>query len=100
LSSFVRIATNPKAFKNPSTIDEALVFTNQLREQPHCVHAQPGPQHWQIFSELCRQVNATGNLVPDPYLAALAIESKCEWISTDNDDNRFPGRKWRHPLVS
>lgn len=99
LSSFVRIATNPKAFKNPSTVDEALEFTNQLREQPHCVRVQPGPRHWQIFSELCRHVNATGNLVPDAYLAALAIESTCEWISTDNDYGRFPGLKWRHPFA-
>lgn len=99
LSSFVRIATNSKAFRNPSTINEALEFTNLLREQPHCVRVQPVPRHWQIFGELCRQVNATGNLVPDAYLAALAIESNCEWIITDNDYGRFPALKWRHPLA-
>jgi uncharacterized protein len=36
--------------------------------------------------------------VPDAYLAALAIEHGCEFISTDPDFRRFPGLRWRHPL--
>jgi predicted nucleic acid-binding protein len=36
--------------------------------------------------------------VSDAYLAALAIEHGCEWITTDRDFSRFPGLKWRHPL--
>jgi uncharacterized protein len=36
--------------------------------------------------------------VPDAYLAALAIESGSEWITTDRDFSRFPGLRWRHPL--
>ena len=39
-----------------------------------------------------------GNLVPDPYLAALAIEPGSDWITTDRDFSRFPDRRWRHPL--
>ena len=42
--------------------------------------------------------NAKGNLVPDAYLAALAIESGCEGTTTDRDYARFPGLRWRHPL--
>jgi predicted nucleic acid-binding protein len=38
------------------------------------------------------------DLVPDAYLAALAIESGSEWITTDRDFSRFPGLRWRHPL--
>jgi toxin-antitoxin system PIN domain toxin len=98
LSSFVRIATNQKAFQQPSTLDEALDFADQVREQPHCVLVQPGPRHWEIFRDLCQQVQAKGNLVPDAYLAALAIESGCEWISTDKDYARFPGLNWHHPF--
>jgi hypothetical protein len=43
-------------------------------------------------------VQAKGNLVADAYLAALAIESGSEWITTDRDYSRFPGLRWRHPL--
>jgi predicted nucleic acid-binding protein len=31
-------------------------------------------------------------------LAALAIESGSEWITTDRDFARFPSLRWRHPL--
>ncbi|MCY3786131.1 MAG: PIN domain-containing protein, partial [bacterium] len=48
---------------------------------------------------LCRQVQSKGNLVQDAYLAALAIESGSEWITTDRDFSRFPGLRWRHPLA-
>jgi hypothetical protein len=44
------------------------------------------------------EIGARGNLVPDAYLAAMAIESGCEWITTDRDYSRFKGLRWRHPL--
>ena len=40
----------------------------------------------------------TGNLVQDAWLAALAIESGCEWVTTDRDYARFPGLRWREPF--
>jgi predicted nucleic acid-binding protein len=39
-----------------------------------------------------------GHLVPDAYLAALAIEPGSEWITTDRDFSRFLDLRWRHPL--
>ena len=36
-----------------------------------------------------------GNLVPDAYLAALAIESGSEWATTDRDYGRFSELRWR-----
>jgi predicted nucleic acid-binding protein len=36
--------------------------------------------------------------VPDAYLAAMAIESGCEWVTTDRDFSRFSGLHWRYPL--
>ena len=58
----------------------------------------PGPGHWAIFRSLCEAVGAKGNLVPDAYIAALAIEHGLELVTTDRDYARFPGLKWRHPL--
>lgn len=98
LSSFIRIATNPRAYKEPSLLEEALRFANQIRTGPAVSILQPGDQHWAIFSSLCEQSQARGNLVPDAYLAALAIEHDCELISTDGDFAKFPGLRWRHPL--
>ncbi|MCG5051467.1 MAG: PIN domain-containing protein [Myxococcales bacterium] len=54
-----------------------------------------GRRHWDIFSELCLKFRATGNLVPDAYFAALAIESGSEWITSDAGFGRYPNLKWR-----
>ena len=41
---------------------------------------------------------AKGNLIPDAYHAALAIESGSEWVTTDKGFKRFKGLKFSHPL--
>jgi hypothetical protein len=50
-----------------------------------------------IFKRLCSEADARGNLVPDAWFAALAIESGSEWITLDRDYARFPGLQWRVP---
>jgi uncharacterized protein len=98
LSAFMRIITNPRIMPVPVPIEAAITAAEDIRSRPSCVLISPGPRHWGIFADLCRKVNAKGNIVPDAYLAALAIESGSEWISTDRDYARFPGLRWRHPL--
>ena len=42
------------------------------------------------FTRLCQQAGAKGNRVPDAFLAALAIESGCEWVTADAASPDFP----------
>jgi toxin-antitoxin system PIN domain toxin len=98
LSSVVRIATHPRIYAAPTRLEEALSFARVLLEQPTCTVVQPGPRHFSLFEDLCRRAAATGNLVQDAWLAALAVESGCEWISTDGDYARFAGLRWRRPF--
>ena len=98
LSGFIRIVAHPGIYPFPTPIVEAFRFASNIRSRPNCVMVAPGPRHWDIFGELCGAVRVKGNLVPDAYLAALAIESGSEWITTDRDYSRFPGLRWRHPL--
>ena len=98
LSGFIRIVTHPRIFDPPSKMTTALAFVEQLRQRPNSIIIHPSPRHWQIFTRLCQETGIKGNLVPDAYLAALAIDSGCEWITTDRDFSRFPNLKWRHPL--
>ncbi|HEY4956638.1 MAG TPA: type II toxin-antitoxin system VapC family toxin [Caldimonas sp.] len=100
LSGFIRVATHPKIFARPSSLADALEFAEQLRGRPNCVAVAPGRRHWDIFRALCVEARAKGNLVPDAFLAALAIEAGCEWITTDRDFSRFKGLRWRHPVPS
>lgn len=96
LSAFVRIVTHSKNFKPPSPIKTALEFAEQIRSAPNGVAIMPGANHWPIFSELCAKTKVVGNLIPDAYLAALAIEAKAEWITSDTDYKAFePALKWR-----
>ena len=97
-SGFLRIATHPRIFNPPSPLEDALTFVAQIRSQPHCIIVFPGERHWAIFKRLCADVNAKGNLIPDAYHAALAIETGSEWITTDRDFSRFPGLRWSSPV--
>jgi uncharacterized protein len=85
-------------FARPTPLEAAIAFCETLRSQPNATVLAPGVRHWQIFTALCTRVEARGNLIPDAYLAALAIESGSEWITTDRDYHRFPGLRVRHPL--
>jgi uncharacterized protein len=100
LSSFLRIVTHPRVFDPPSELEGALAFAGQVLEAPNCVRVAPGRRHFSIFTNLLRVCGARGNLVPDAYLAALAIESGSEFVTADRDFARFPGLTWRHPLDS
>lgn len=98
LGSVVRLATHPRVFVAPSRLEDALAFARVLLEQPQCTAIVPGTRHWAIFEDLCRRAAASGNLVQDAWFAALAMESGCEWVTTDGDFARFPGLRWRRPF--
>jgi hypothetical protein len=98
LSGCLRVITHPRVFKDPTPLALAWDFVEDFRSRPEVHLLAPGPGHWEIFTRLCRQVEARGNLIPDAYHAALAIEYGCEWISLDRGFARFPGLRWRHPL--
>jgi toxin-antitoxin system PIN domain toxin len=100
LSRYLRILTHPRIFNPPTPPSIAWKSVEELRAHPHATMIVPGPGHWAIFRSLCESTDAKGNLVPDAYIAALAIEHGLELISTDRDYARFPGLKWRHPLKS
>jgi uncharacterized protein len=99
LSGFLRVVTHPRIWHQPSRAETALGFAEALRGAPNAVPIAPGPRHWGIFSGLARASRARGNLLADAYLAALAIESGCEWASTDGDYARFVGLRWINPLA-
>ena len=98
LSGYLRVVTHPRVFNRPSSTTDAMAFASQLRDRLNRVPVTPGIRHWSIFTRLCRETRPKGNLIADAYLAALAIEHGCEWITADHDFGRFPGLRWRHPL--
>ena len=98
LSSFLRIVTNHRIYREPTPPDQALAFCAAVLDAPSAVPVRPGPRHWRIFAGLCATVQARGNLIPDAYLAALAVEQGATWVTTDHGFARFAGLRWRTPL--
>lgn len=97
LSGFVRIVTHPRVFSIPTPLSIALQFANTLREHPQTRMIQPGIRHWAIFTDLCERTNCKGNMIPDAFLAALAIEQGCEWVTLDRGFARFPDLRLHVP---
>ena len=97
LGAVVRVTTNPRAYRTPSTAEDALGFCEDVLSQPHCQIVEPGERHWAIFRQLCIESDTRGSRVTDAWFAALAIEWGCEWITLDRDYARFPGLRWLMP---
>jgi toxin-antitoxin system PIN domain toxin len=97
LSAVARVTTNPRIFKQPSSIDEVFAYCNSLLSQPHCEIVLPGERHWTLFMRLCIEADVRGPRIADAWFAALAIERGCTWVTYDRDYARFPGLDWRQP---
>jgi toxin-antitoxin system PIN domain toxin len=96
--AFLRIGTNPRAFEQPLSIQEAVAHATDLLAQPSVTVIEPAERHWRILSELLPAAQAKANLVMDAHLAALAIENGATLCTTDRDFTRFHGLKLRYPL--
>ncbi|MCH9650333.1 MAG: type II toxin-antitoxin system VapC family toxin [Deltaproteobacteria bacterium] len=99
LLAFVRITTDRRILDQPFTIAEAVEIVDEWLELPMVTSPQPSLRHWAILREQLTVGQATGPLVPDAHLAALAIEHGATLCSTDRDFSRFEGLRWENPLA-
>jgi toxin-antitoxin system PIN domain toxin len=95
--SFLRIATNRRIFAIPTPVDQAFAYLKSLRAQPAHAMLAPGPRHVAFLEQLCASGEASGDLVADAQLAAIALEHACELVSFDRDFARFSELKWGRP---
>ncbi len=100
LWAFVRIITNSRVFERPMTAVEAHAVVATWLAQPNAGILEPGESHAELFGRLLRDGQASGPLVMDAALAAIALEHGATVCSTDRDFSRFPGLDWHNPLAS
>ncbi|MEI7928605.1 MAG: type II toxin-antitoxin system VapC family toxin [Verrucomicrobiales bacterium] len=99
IQGFVRITTHPKIFQNPMPVADALARVEEWLTLPHVQIIHPPQTHFQTWSAQLIQLGSAGNLTTDAHLAALAIERGLILHTTDADFSRFPGLKWKNPLI-
>ena len=96
--AFLRIATNPRVFERPLSIEDATAIAASWLDQPIVKLLEPGERHWEILRAMTHQGQTIGPLVMDAVLAALAIEHGATLQTTDRDFARFPELSWANPL--
>lgn len=97
--AFVRIMTNPQLFRRPLTLDEATGVVDEWLGHPGIGLVEPTERHWTILRRLIGEGQATGPLVMDAHLAALAIEHGATLYTTDRDFARFSGLSTVNPIA-
>jgi toxin-antitoxin system PIN domain toxin len=99
LLAFVRIASNPRVFRRPTTVAHAWSRVTAWLDCTNAWVPEPAGGYREILHRFMTQVISSPKLVPDAYLAALAIEHGLILCSTDADFARFPGLRWQNPLL-
>ena len=99
LTAFVRIATHPRASRNPLTPAEAWQFADGWLDAPAAWTPAPGRGHREILGRLVRDLDLRANLVADASLAALCIEHGLTIVSADSDFARFGEITWHNPVA-
>jgi uncharacterized protein len=98
LWAFVRISTSRQVYVRPLSADEAQAAVGSWLAQPNADVLEPGERHLEILGRLIAAGQATGPLIMDAALAAIALEHGATVCSTDRDFARFPGLDWINPL--
>ena len=98
LTGFLRIVTNRRIYADPATLGEALAFVTALRGAgpARTVHATAAAwEQLAAFAETDRMLK--GNLVPDAWLAAIAVTNGARLATADAGFSRFDGLEWFDP---
>jgi toxin-antitoxin system PIN domain toxin len=101
LVGLVRIVTNPRVVAAPAPLSLALDFVRRLVDAPRARWVAAGPSAWSRLATLSASDRPLGgNLVPDAYLASLALTHGCRLATADRGFARFPGLDWFDPARS
>ena len=92
LTGCARVMTHPRVFADPATPAAAGAFLAAVRNAPAAVPLPATPATWRRFDELLQSdAGLRGNLVPDAWLASLALSHGASLITRDRGFARFPG---------
>lgn len=92
LTEFLRIVTNPRIYGDPAPTSAALAFVTTVRRARRGRWVAASDAVWARFRSLVdADAQIRGNLVPDAWLAALAMGHGCHIATADRGFARFDG---------
>lgn len=91
VASFLRLATNPRIFVNPTPVSEAVGFIDALLTMPG-VEIPPLGVEWPLLRQLCLAKKLSANDVPDAWLAAAVIQLGEHLVTFDADFKKLLSR--------
>lgn len=91
VTSFLRLATNPRIFVKPTPVSEAVGFIDALLTMPG-VEMPPLGVEWPLLRQLCLTKKLSANDVPDAWLAAVVILLGEHLVTFDTDFKKLLSR--------
>ena len=99
LYGYLRITTHPRIFKPALSTEKGLADVAALVALPGARMLGETERHPEFLQRVLKESGATGNLVHNAHLVALALEHGVDEILTfDGDFARFPQVKSRNPF--
>lgn len=99
ITGFLRIVTHPSILKDPAPLSEAIQRVSAWLECENTHLVSFEKRNWPLFAKTLVEGQATGNLVMDAHVAAMAVSCGATVASTDRDFTRFPGLRFIDPLA-
>ena len=96
--AFLRISTNPRAFREAQPISVMWQVVRAWLANDDVWIPEPTDRHAEMLGDTLLKGNLTAKLVPDAHLAVLAMEHGLVLCSSDGDFARFPKLRWFNPL--
>ncbi|HEX2362590.1 MAG TPA: TA system VapC family ribonuclease toxin [Jiangellaceae bacterium] len=100
LTGFLRIVTNPRILAEPAPAAHAFEFVRYIQGGRRARPLTSMPATWATFADfVARDRGVKANLMPDAYLAALAISHGGRLATADRGFGRFTGLDFFDPAA-
>jgi toxin-antitoxin system PIN domain toxin len=101
LYEYIKVVTNPRLFRPPDTLADALADVESLAASPSVVLLGHGPAHIRYLRRAADDGQPVGGQIHDAHIAALALEhGVTELLSSDRDFRRFTALHVRDPFAA
>ena len=99
LTGFMRIVTNPRVYADPAPTTVAMEFLQAVRSARRQRWVTVTDTVWSTFAAIVSgDTQVRGSLIPDAWLAALALAHGCHLATADRGFARFGRLQWFDPV--